>query len=82
MSGSPTLPMGPRYVAACIADFEAMRDTTKPIEAAALVGFAWWWAREKGVKGWSKARLAHEEGQALVDVEERGKALETTPNDG
>jgi hypothetical protein len=76
MSGTKTLPMGPRYVDACIADFCTMRGNPVGATAEELVGFAFWWAREKGVSGWSKARLANEAGHMLADPDDIATKME------
>ncbi len=51
-----TLPMGPEFVEACKADLLEM-SANGEITIEMLIGRAWWWAREKGVRGWSEATL-------------------------
>ena len=57
--GTPTLPMGPRYVDQCWEDFNRQFESMEEVNPQALIGYAFWWARERGVTGWSKARLAN-----------------------
>ena len=68
-AGTKTLPMGPRFTDACLKAFERQFGGSEEISPQHLIGYAWWWARERGVSGWSKARLANEEGHMLQEPE-------------
>lgn len=67
-NGTKTLPMGPRYLQRCWQDFQRQYGGgSEEISPAHLIGYAWWWARERGVSGWSKARMANEEGHMMQE---------------
>lgn len=76
MSGTKTLPMGPRYVDACWQAFCETHGGAGDVSPQKLIGFAWWYAREKGVSGWSKARLANEEGHMLSEPDDIATKME------
>lgn len=71
--GTKQLPMGPEFVDACLEDFlkvyggtESHPNTTT---AAHLVGFAWKWARDRGVRGWSEVELGRVNDPMMQDKE-------------
>lgn len=61
MSGTQHLPMGPKYVDECEAFIRQTFGDHSKLTVRQIIGISWFWAREKGVTGWSKARLAHED---------------------
>jgi len=73
-----TLPMGPRFAAACLHDFVKIHGSGS-VDPASLIGFSWWWAREKGVSGWSKARLKYEAGTLDATPDEIANMQEGKP---
>ena len=79
--GTNRLPMGPRYVDACAKAIKSQYISGE-VTAEQIIGFAWYWARERGVSGWSKARLSHDEGTLLNDPEEIATAMEEGNRDG
>lgn len=72
--GTQQLPMGPKYLQQCADDLRRQR--TGEISAEAVIGYAWWWARERGVTGWSKARLANEEGHMMKNPDDIAHNME------
>lgn len=84
--GTRSQPMGPRFIDACLRDFLKVYGGTqaKPntITAEHLVGYAFWWARERGVTGWSKARLKTEEGFMLNEPDQIATEMQEARDDG
>lgn len=72
--GTKQLPMGPRYLQQCANDLRKQRKGEISVEA--VIGYAWWWARERGVSGWSKARLANDEGHMMDDPDDIAHNME------
>ncbi len=72
--GTKQLPMGPRYLQQCANDLRKQREGEISVEA--VIGYAWWWARERGVSGWSKARLANDEGHMMEDPDDIAHNME------